>query len=518
VITERVSRRWLAGLGLLAAALVTTLYWPSLQFDLYADDFVSLRPWFPDAYWRSLTGSWLEFPDAPGFYRPVTTTYYAIAFYVFGLNAAPLHVLPLVVVPLSGWLAGVYVWRETRSRAAAMTVTVVYVLHPATTMSVGPWIANQYHGFATICVLVTLILWQRCRERPLRAWAPLLLPIVLAGFTKEDALMLPLVLVTAQWAIARWTGTVAAPTRPVVLAAIGVFVAMNLWRVVMLGGPGGYWMPELRDLILNAIRGPVYVLLVQLRAPAWAEAASAASLLCLLAAARVVYVHRAAPLTRVAVVGIVLLVLANAPLVLMTSRERGYLLVLAASLMMTVGLVALVRWLVRVGGPWAAATMIVMVAAVFAATSVNRLQMFGPCSPDSRLGDQWLQQDMVPYLPPEMDEWLEQRITSCDPATYRPIVESLPAATWSHAGGATMLVRDSARTVQVHARVMGSVAASLRVSVNGRALPPVTVAPGEWMHFEVPLDGSWLTPLRRSHRLDVRSDVPVEIRSGDVIN
>jgi hypothetical protein len=213
------SRRWLIALGPLAGVLVVVLYWPSLQFDLYADDFVSLRPWFPDAFWRSLTGTWLEFPDAPGFYRPVSTAYYALAFYFFGLNAAPLHVLPLLVVPLCGWLVGVYVWRETGCRTAALTATVVYVIHPATTMSVGPWIANQYHGFATICVLVTMILWQRCRERPLRAWAPLVVPIVIAGFTKEDALMLPLVLVTAQWALARWTGTVTAPTRPEAHAA-----------------------------------------------------------------------------------------------------------------------------------------------------------------------------------------------------------------------------------------------------------------------------------------------------------
>jgi hypothetical protein len=509
------SRRWLIALGPLAGVLVVVLYWPSLQFDLYADDFVSLRPWFPDAFWRSLTGTWLEFPDAPGFYRPVSTTYYALAFYFFGLNAAPLHVLPLLVVPLCGWLVGVYVWRETGCRTAALTATVVYVIHPATTMSVGPWIANQYHGFATICVLVTLILWQRCRERPLRAWAPLLVPVLIAGFTKEDALMLPLVLVTAQWALARWTGTVAAPTRPVVLAAVGVFVAVNLWRVVMLGGPGGYWWPSATDLVMNAMRGPVYVLFVQLRGPIWTQWASVASLVCLLAAARFTLVHRAAPLARVAVVGVVLLIMANAPLMLMTSRRRGYLLALAASLMLTAGIVALGRWLHRTRGAWAAIPALAVVAATFVATSTNRLQTFGPCSPASQLGDVWLHEDMVQYLAPELGPWIEARINTCDPDTYRPIVETLPVATWSHARGATMLVKETARAVHVRARATGSTAVPLGVSVNGRPLPPVQVVPGAWMEFEVPLEPSWLTTLRRSHRIDFEHG-GVEIRSGDV--
>jgi hypothetical protein len=509
------SRRWLTALGLLAGVLVVVLYWPSLQFDLYADDFVSLRPWFPDAFWRSLRGTWLEFPDAPGFYRPVSTTYYALAFYFFGLNAAPLHVLPLLVVPLCGWLVGVYVWRETGCRTAALTATVVYVIHPATTMSVGPWIANQYHGFATICVLVALILWQRCRERPLRAWAPLLVPVLIAGFTKEDALMLPLVLVTAQWALARWTGTVTAPTRPVVLAAVGVFVAVNLWRVVMLGGPGGYWMPGLVDLVLNAVRGPIYILLIQLRAPTWAQVASVASLVCLIAAALVVHRHRAEALTRVAIVGFVLLVLANLPLILMTSRERGYLLTLGAVLMLTAGLVSIARRLRRTHGARIATLVPVVVIVAFAATSVNRLQMFGPCSTETRVGNQWIRQDMVQYLAPELGPWIEARITTCDPDTYRPIVETLPVATWSHAGGATMLVKETARAVQVRARVTGPTAVPLGVSVNGRPLPPVQVEPGAWMEFEVPLEPSWLTPLRRSHRIDFENG-GVEIQSGEV--
>lgn len=514
----RTPRRWLAGLALLAWALVAVLYWPSLHFDLYADDFVFLRPWLPEAWWRSLTGTWLEIPDAPGFYRPVATTYYALAFYVFGLNAPALHALPLLVVPLCGWLAGVYVWRETRLPSAALIATVLYVIHPATTVSVGPWIANQYHGFATICVLVTLILWQRCRERPLRAWAPLLVPIVIAGFIKEDALMLPLVLVVAQWAIARWTGTVAPPPRTVVMAALALFATLNLWRVLMLGGPGGYWWPDVIDLAMNAVRGPIYILLIQLRAPVWAQVASVASVVCLIAAVRTAIHARAEPLTRVAIVGLVLLVLANVPLILMTSRERGYLLTLAAVLMLTTGLHAIAMWFHRRQGAAAAALACIAVAITLAATSANRLRMFGPCSRETRTEDQWIAQDMVRYLAPELGPWIRNRMQSCDPATYRPLVETLPVATWSHAGGATMMVRERARAVAIQIRVTGATSIEMTVSVNGRPRPAVAVDSGDWVEVTVPLEASWLTPLRRMHRVDIRtgSHDGVEFRSGAI--
>jgi len=283
----------------------------------------------------------------------------------------------------------------------------------------------------------------------------------------------------------------------------------------MLGGPGGYWWPELADLMLNTLRGPIYVLLVQLRGPLWTHLASVASLICLLAAVRFTFVHRAAPLARVAVVGAVLLVLSNAPLMLMTSRRRGYLLALAASLLLTVGIVSLWRWLHRARGGRAAIPALAVVAVTFVATSANRLQTFGPCSPASQRGDIWLHQDMVQYLAPELGPWLEARIATCDPETYRPIVETLPVATWSHGAGATMLVQETARAVQVRARVTGPTPVSMGVSMNGHPRPSVLVEPGAWIEFEVPLEASWLTRLRRSNRVDFRS-TGVEIQSGAV--
>lgn len=510
-------------IGLIALAGVLTIYLPSTRFDLYADDFVSLRPWLPDALWPTFTGTWQDYPDAPGFYRPVSTLYYALAFYLFGLNSAPLHILPFLVVPLCGWLVGVVVWRETVSRAAAATGALLYVIHPGTTTAVGPWIANQYHGFATILALVALTLWQRYRTRPLAAWTPLAVPLILAGFTKEDALMLPLVIVTAQWTIARWTGTTPAPTRGVVLAAVGLFAAMNGWRWLMLGEFGGYWWPEPRDLVLNLLRGPYYILLVQLGAPVWAATATAASLLCLVASAAGVWRDPSAPTTRVALIGLVILLLCNVPLILMTSMARGHLLTLGAVLMLTAGVMTLGRWArgtrARIAGSLAFAIMVV----TFIGTSRDRLQIYAPCSEESRAGDIWVRGDMLPYLAPEFGPWLDARITSCDPATYRPLVETLPVVTWPLvSGGATLLVTDAARAVTL--RVRAEIAtptspAAIHIVINGRKEPGVVLTSSEWIDVPVALQASWVTPFRRSHRIEVRSTgvTDVEVRTRDVI-
>lgn len=517
------SRWWPVAMGLVAIAGVLTIYLPSVRFDFYTDDFVSLRPWSSGILWRTFTGTWQDFPDAPGFYRPVSTLYFAAAFYLFGLNSAPLHILPLLVVPLSGWLVGLFVWRETASRAAAATGALLYVIHPGTTTAVGPWIANQYHGFATICALVALLLWQRCRARPLAAWAPLLIPLVLAGFTKEDALMLPLVIVIAQWTIARWTGTIPAPTRAVVLAALGLFAAMNGWRLLMLGEFGGYWWPEPRDLVLNLLRGPFYILLVHLGAPGWAATATAASLLCLVATAVGVWRDRSAPTTRVAFVGLVLLVLCNLPLILMTSMARGHLLTLGAVLMLTAGVMTLGRWARRTRGRFVAGVAFAVLVGTFIGTSRDRLQIYAPCSEDSRAGDIWVRGDMLPYIAPEFGPWLDARIASCDPATYRPLVETLPVATWPLPdGGATLLVTDAAQALTLRVRAAGASPGSptpLDIIINGRRGSTVALTTSDWTDVRLSLHASWLTLFRRSHRIDVLTSgvTGVEVRTRDVI-
>jgi hypothetical protein len=211
-------------------------------------------------------------------------------------------------------------------------------------------------------------------------------------------------------------------------------------------------------------------------------------------------------MTRVAIVGAVILIVSNLPLILMTSRERGYLLTLGAVLMLTTGVVSLGRWLRARSGTVVTVAAALVVAALLAATTANRLQMFAPCSGDTRLGDRWLQEEMLPHLADEMGPWLLGRIQACDAASYRPLVESLPVATWRLPGGAiTMLVTDAARQIHLHVRATSTAPVTVTIVVNGRPGPVVTLAPGTSLDQPIALYGSWRTALRRSHRIDIQA-------------
>jgi hypothetical protein len=499
--------RWSSlAIGLVALAGILTIYPPSLGFDFYTEDFLSLRPWSSGVLWRTFTGTWQAFPDAPGFYRPVSTLYYAVAFDLFGLNIAPLHILPLIVVTLSGWLVGLVVWRETSSRTGGMVAALLYCVHPGTTTAVGPWVANQYHGFATICALLALLYWQRCRTRRLTSWAPLLIPLVLAGFTKEDALMLPLVLVVSHGVIAWWTGTLAPPSRAVIAAGIALFAAMNTWRIVMLGGFGGYWWPEPVELLLNLVRGPYYILLVQLGAPVWAVTATVASVGCLVAMAIGVWRSPSAPSTRVALIGMVLLTLTNMPLMLMTSMARGYLLSLGAVFIVTAGLMTVGRWMSDSGRPRLAVLATAAVVVTFVGTSRERLMIYAPCSEDAVAGYAWIRDWMLPTIAPEFGPWLTTHITTCDPATYQPVV-TLPVATWHLPGGdIVVLVTDTARafTLDVSSpSASPETPVTLNLVVNGASLTPIQLTSPTWTTVPLSPATSFRTSLRRSHRVDV---------------
>jgi hypothetical protein len=92
-------------------------------------------------------------------------------------------------------LVGLFVWRETESRRAAMLAAGIYGVHPALAYSQAVWLTNQMHLLASLVVLLALLAWQRARTRSARAWWPLAV-LQLVGFgVKEDLVMLaPLLL------------------------------------------------------------------------------------------------------------------------------------------------------------------------------------------------------------------------------------------------------------------------------------------------------------------------------------
>ena len=78
-------------------------------------------------------------------------------------------------------LVGLFVWRETESRRAAVLAAGIYGVHPALAYPQAVWLTDQMHLLASVVVLLALLVWQRARTRSARAWWPLAV-LQLVGF------------------------------------------------------------------------------------------------------------------------------------------------------------------------------------------------------------------------------------------------------------------------------------------------------------------------------------------------
>lgn len=493
-------------IGLVVCIAVVAIYPASLEFGFHSEDFVFFRPFQAADLWQVMTGRWFEAPGAPYFYRPLSVFVHALEFYLFGLNPFPIHLISVLIVAGCGVLCGMYAMRESGSTCLGVMAAAVYTLHPATTIAVGPWMANQYQGLATMCALWALLLWRTRRDGPPRTWIPIAAPLILAGLFKENALMLPLVLVSAHWGMARWATGVKPPTRTAWIAAVGLFVAMNTWRVLMLGNIGGYGDETITTAIRELWRGPLYVLLTGRE---WSFPNVGSSILVSLLTLGVGWsVVRRLPMTgmRVAIVGLSLIAWCSLPLAIVPSRARAYLVALGGALVLAVGAYELWSRLRDRRAIVARAVVVVLLAGLWT-TSLARLQTYAPCSEWTRFGDLWVLDEMTPYLPPEFVPWLRQRIRTCRPDAQERIVESLPVATWHlPSGDKTILVPERFARLQVRTRseeASPDHPVTINIDVNGRGIRPVVLHSREWVDVEIPLQPSWWNRLRRGHRIDI---------------
>ena len=414
----------------LAAVVVLAVYWPSLQFDLFEDDYFLLRPWPPDHLDQVWRGPWLM-EDRPDYYRPLAIYIYKAMFFTFGLNTQALHVLPLITMTTIAWLVGRVVSRETGSMFIASAATVFYVVHPATATAVGPWISNQYQGLVSAALLITLLMWQTCRERRWPCWVPLLIPIIFAAFTKESGLMIPLMIVAIHWVRARWLRESVFPGRSLILAGLGVFLALNLWRLIALDWtvrPG-----EVRGVVpmLKAVAaGPWVVLFDPIRG--WMPSLEAifASASFLLSIAAIWALLRRTPRTAavLALMGLVVLLLASIPTGLVFSRERLTPHGTGVVLLWAGGLAVLLPHLTGRRRVMAVAAGVVV---MFASVGLTRqaIDDFNPCMSRTLDDPDYLFQE-ARQPPPELVQWVKDLPRPCNPETVEPLYKTAPTITW----------------------------------------------------------------------------------------
>ncbi len=319
-----------------SVAILATLaaYTRTLDFGFRYDDYHVLRPASSAELVQVLHGSWDLTQIESAFYRPITAWWYALRFELFGLNAVAQHMVSLVGMIACAALVGLFVWRETESRRAAVLAAGIYGVHPSLAYSQAVWLTNQMHLLASLVVLLALLAWQRARTRSARAWWPLAV-LQLVGFgVKEDLVMLaPLLLaLTAVRRLMR--RDVPWPTWPVTAVGLAFPIGLFALRYEMLGRLGGYGpLPTADRAWTNFSTGLVQVFR-QLPAKRPWEPFVSAFCQTLIATGTVLGLLRRRE-AHLLVTGVVLAVAFDAPFVFISKAEQYHLIALGAVLALT---------------------------------------------------------------------------------------------------------------------------------------------------------------------------------------
>lgn len=405
----------------LGALVIVALYAHTLHFGLYWDDFDVLRRWSWADLGHAVTGDYRPWArEGIFFYRPLTSAYYALVSAVFGLNGTALHLIPFVTLTLASTLTGVYVERETQSRAAGLTGSLLYAVHPLTATAVGPWIANQYQGFLVIAVLSALIQWRALvhRGRDVDVW--LVLALIGAAWLKEDGLMLGSALVAIQAARARVTHDLPMPSRRFAAGILTLTLSLVLWRAAWLPSQFGYGVPDAWSMVANLSRAWRYALVWDTGSAPLSTVLTLAKSAIAIGAVALVVRRRREPAARVALTGVVLIAVMNLPLALVSSENRWHVVGLGAVLIAS-AVLSTVRRRLR----WA---LLAITVALFAASSWERIAAFAPCSAESLEHARWAM--TLPELPVQLHAWLSTRDAACRAGHYDEFAVPMRELTW----------------------------------------------------------------------------------------
>jgi hypothetical protein len=406
----------------LSTAGVLLLYARTLGYGLFWDDFDILRVWRAADLRRAWIGPYRPWDPGIQFYRPLTSTYYALISNTLGYDTHALHAIPLVGVAVLAMLTAMFVARETGRVTSAGIAAVLVSAHPTLASSLGPWVANQYHTFMAICLVAALLIWQR--RRTANGWWWRVAPwLIAAAWFKEDGLLLAIALAAVHEARAAIVGDLPRPSRRVWVALGALSLSLIAWRWVWLTSQWGYGLLTPGQMIANLLRAPRYVLLLQVGPPAVALPAVAAKALILAAAAWVLVRARTSPGARLIVTGLVVIVFANLPLVFVSSEGRWHLVGWGAVL---VASGALGEWIARAPRIGAVVTLVVTVA--LAVSAADRIGTFAPCSADSLSHDR--EMAARADLPEPLRAWLASRDAACRAGQYQDFALPISDLAW----------------------------------------------------------------------------------------
>jgi hypothetical protein len=241
--------------ALALAALVWAAFAGSVQSYFLSDDFGIVTT--ANSFSASQFLKVLRTPGEDNFFRPLGWASYGLTAAWAGFDPARWHLVALVFHLANSLLVFWLAFRLSGSRFGAAVAAALFAIH-GTRPEAAVWIASRFDLQAAFFTLLGLILFLDYAE------TGGMLPAVLATaamaaamLTKESALVFPLlaVLVAAVRHVRR-------PLRPAGFVLLfGTALAAFVYRWVVLGGIGGYFVPGTSELQAAHIR-PLGVLKV----------------------------------------------------------------------------------------------------------------------------------------------------------------------------------------------------------------------------------------------------------------
>ena len=476
---------------------------PSVTTPMLEDDYLVNRPWSRAEVLSTWHGTWNPgVPDArDAYFRPLTATWQAAMFELFGWNQVARHAMSLLLFAALAAGIGVFAWRDGGAVAACATSAAI-IVSPLTPIALSGWTFSQFHECAALCAIGAGLIWQRARTHTWASWVPAAGLILIGALFKEDTIVVAPLLLLWQLLHSELIGDAPRPSRAVLLVLAAPIVITLALRFAFLD-PAQWWSPvgvaaagwtsatTSWDIVRHAV-GWMGLWADHLRAPLVASLAAIA-----IEAAAFLWLARRPDWRRgrLCLYGLMAVICATGPLLLSpnTNHTRGHLAAVAGAIL--IGGSAAWLWHTVSRGPR------------FALVTIRMDGYLASCRDNTNGSAEDVARD-YPWLDPTVHAWLIAQSDDCSAGTWRPVDAAVSPVRWRRPlpgvlelPSAVVLSRPGAA---LRMRLSAATPTTVMVEIDGQAAAPWAVDATE-RDFTITPTAGWRTRLRGGHLVRVRA-------------
>ncbi|MFH0818845.1 MAG: hypothetical protein V1898_02525 [Patescibacteria group bacterium] len=229
--------------GFLSLALI--VYFRSLSIYFLSDDFGYILLGRETSFVNSFKLICQEnsLGSGSGLFRPLVDMAFIIAYKIFKLNPVGYHIISLLLHSAMGWLFYLLVYKISDNQKLGLLSGGLFIIYPMNIESV-VWLSNWTTLISSFFILLAMnFYWLFRRHKKSIFWCLTLLTVVFSLLAKETAVILPLALIGLDiiWCkVNNWNVKKIYRFWKNYLWVIILVLLFLAWRMVMLGGWGGY--------------------------------------------------------------------------------------------------------------------------------------------------------------------------------------------------------------------------------------------------------------------------------------